>query len=105
MTEDTLRSVLDHLTTLSQLVTGTSRASAAQLNTLEGRVGRVVADLDVLHLRVLQSLASFDAVRLRIQKELADRPPLTDHDIGRIADAVTQRLLDHVRVENERDLR
>jgi len=105
LSEETLRSVLEHLTTLSQLVTGTSRASTAKLNTLDGRVGRVVADLDVLQLRVLQSLGSFDAVRLRIQKELADRPPLTDRDIGRIADAVTQRLLDHVRVENERDLR
>ncbi len=97
--------MLDHLTTLSELVTGTTRASTAQLNTLEGRVDRVVADLDVLQLRILQSLGSFDAVRLRIQEGLADRPPLTDHDIGRIADAVTQRLLDHVRVELERDKR
>ena len=105
MSEETLRSVLDHLTTLSQLVTGTSRASTAQLNTFGGRVDRVVADLETLQLRVLQSLGSFDAVRLRIQKELADRPPLNDHDIGRIADAVTQRLLDHVRVETERDPR
>ncbi len=105
MSEDTLHSVLDHLTTLSQLVTGTSRALTAQLNALGGRVDRVVADLDVLQLRVLQSLSSFDEVRLRIQKELADRPPLTDDDIGRIADAVTQRLLDHVRVETERDPR
>jgi len=105
LSEETLRSVLDHLTTLSQLVTGTSRASTAQLNTFGGRVDRVVADLETLQLRVLQSLGSFDAVRLRIQKELADRPPLTDHDIGRIADAVTQRLLDHVRVETERDPR
>jgi len=97
--------VLDHLTALSQLVTGTSRASTAQLNALGGRVDRLVADLDVLQLRVLKSLGSFDEVQLRIQKQLADRPPLTDREIGRIARAVTQGLLDQVRVEVERDPR
>lgn len=98
-------SVLDHLSTLSQLVTGTSRASAAELDALGARVERAVSELDDLQLRVLRSLAGFDALRLRVQKELADRPPLTDDDVDRIAEAVTDRLLDHVRVETERDRR
>ena len=98
---ETLVSVLEHLTTLSSLVTGTSRASSAELEALGSRVEKAVAELDALQLRVLRSLAGFDALRLRVQKELADRPPLTDDDVDRIADAVTQRLLNHVRVETE----
>jgi hypothetical protein len=82
-------------------VTGTSKASSAELDALGSRVERAVAELDALQLRVLRSLAGFDALRLRVQKELADRPPLTDDDVDRIADAVTQRLLAHVRVETE----
>ncbi len=93
--------VLDHLSTLSKLVTGTSRASSAELAALGSRVERAVADLDALQQRVGRSLAGFDSVRLRVQKELADRPPLTDGDVDRIAEAVTERLLDHVRVETE----
>jgi len=98
---ETLVSILDHLNTLSRLVTGTSKASSAELNALGSRVEKAVGELDALQLRVLRSLAGFDALRLRVQKELADRPPLTDDDVDRIADAVTQRLLDHVRVETE----
>lgn len=90
------------MNTLSELMTSTSRASSAEFDALGDRVQRVVADLDSLQLRVVRSLAGFDAVRLRVQTELADRPPLTDEDVDRIADAVTQRLLDHVRVETER---
>ncbi len=96
---------MDHLNTLSKLVTGTSKASAAELDALGGRVEKAVAELDALQLRVLRSLAGFDTLRLRVQKELADRPPLTDDDIDRIADAVTDRLLSHVRVETERGQR
>ncbi len=102
---ETLLSVLEHLSTLSRLVTGTSRATTAELDTLGSRVEKAVAELDALQLRVLRSLAGFDALRLRVQKELADRPPLTDEDVERIADAVTQRLLDHVRVETDGGLR
>ena len=100
---ETLLSVLDHLNTLSQLVTGTSRATSAELADLAGRVDRAVADLDALQQRVVRSLAGFDALRLRVQKELADRPPLTEDDIERIAQSVTHRLLDQVRVETEPD--
>jgi len=94
-------SILDHLTTLSSLVTGASRVSTKELDALGSRVEKAITDLDALQQRVLRSLAGFDALRLRVQKELADRPPLTDDDIDRIADAVTERLLDHVRVETE----
>ena len=102
---ETLVSVLEHLSILSSLVTGTSKASAAQLDALGSRVEKAVGELDALQLRVLRSLAGFDALRLRVQKELADRPPLTDDDVDRIADAVTDRLLTHVRVETEADQR
>lgn len=128
--------VLDHLTTLSQLVTGTARASKAEIDALGHqvqeavdvlgdslgyrveqvvadldklgedlgyRVEQAVADLDELRQRVLRSLTVFDNVRLRAQAELAERPPLTDDEVDRIAAAVTDRLLDHVRVETERD--
>lgn len=95
-------SIIDHLTRLSQVVTATSRASSAELDALGSRVEGVLGDLDTLQLRVLRSLAAFDEVRLRVQAELADRPPLTDGDIDRIASAVTERLLDHVRVETDR---
>lgn len=101
LADETILSVLDHLNTLSLLVTGTSKASSAELDALGLRVERAVADLDDLQLRVQRSLAGFDSLRLRVQKELADRPPLTDDDIHRIADAVTDRLLAHVRVETE----
>ncbi len=101
MANETLLGVLDHLTTLSQLVTGTSRATSAELAALGGQVEKAVADLEALQQRVVRSLAGFDVLRLRVQKELADRPPLTDDDIDRIADSVTHRLLDHVRVETE----
>lgn len=87
---------------LSELVTVTSRASSAEVTALGHQVERAVADLDSLQLRVVRSLAGFDAVRLRVETDLANRPPLTDEDVGRIADAVTQRLLEHVRVEVER---
>jgi hypothetical protein len=100
---ETLINVLDHLSTLSRLVTGTSKASTAELEALGNRVEKAVADLDALQLRVLRSLAGFDALRLRVQKEMADRPPLTDEDVDRIADAVTERLLASVRVETEAD--
>ncbi|HEV8114613.1 MAG TPA: hypothetical protein VGP53_00130, partial [Acidimicrobiales bacterium] len=100
--KQTLLDLVEHVNTLSELMTSTSRASSAEFDALGDRVQRVVADLDSLQLRVVRSLASFDAVRLRVQTELADRPPLTDEDVDRIADAVTQRLLDHVRVETER---
>ncbi len=102
---ETLVSVLDHLSTLSQLVTGTSRATSVELADLAGRVDRAVAEIDSLQQRVVRSLAGFDALRLRVQKEMADRPPLTDDDIERIADSVTLRLLDQVRVEAEDDRR
>jgi hypothetical protein len=98
---ETLVNVLEHLSTLSRLVTGTSRASTAELDALGNRVEKAVADLDALQLRVLRSLAGFDALRLRVQKEMADRPPLSDEDVDRIADAVTERLLASVRVETE----
>ena len=98
---EALISILEHLSTLSRLVTGTSRASSAELDALGARIEKAVADLDALQLRVLRSLAGFDALRLRVQKELSDRPPLTEEDVARIADAVTARLLDHVRVETE----
>lgn len=98
---ETLISILEHLSTLSRLVTGTSRASSAELEALGARIEKAVGDLDALQLRVLRSLAGFDALRLRVQKELSDRPPLTEEDVARIADAVTARLLDHVRVETE----
>jgi len=98
---ETMLSVLEHLSTLSGLVTGTSKASTAELNALGSRVERAVSELDALQLRILRSLAGFDALRLRVQKELADRPPLTDDDVDRIAAAVTDRLLTHVRVETE----
>lgn len=99
--DETMLSILEHLSTLSRLVTGTSKASTAELDALGKRVEKAVADLDALQLRVLRSLAGFDALRLRVQKELADRPPLTDDDVDRIADAVTDRLLASVRVETE----
>jgi hypothetical protein len=98
---DTLLNILEHLSTLSRLITGTSRASSAELEALGTRVDKAVADLDALQLRVLRSLAGFDALRLRVQQEMADRPPLSDQDVARIADAVTERLLDHVRVQAE----
>jgi hypothetical protein len=98
---ETLLNILEHLSTLSRLITGTSRASSAELEALGSRVDKAVADLDALQLRVLRSLAGFDTLRLRVQKQLADRPPLTDEDVARIADAVTDRLLDHVRVQTE----
>jgi len=102
---ETLLDVLDHLNTLSQLVIGTSRASSTELDAVGNRVERAVADLDALQQRVVRSLAGFDVLRLRVQKELADRPPLSDEDVDRIADGITQRLLDHVRVEAEGGLR
>lgn len=80
--EDTLFGVLEHLTTLSSLVTGTSRASAAELGALQRRI--------------VQSLAS-------LQKGLAERPLLSDVDVHRIADAVTESLLENVRVEAEEE--
>lgn len=98
---ETLLNILEHLSTLSRLVTGTSRASTAQLEALGVRVEKAVDDLDALQMRVLRSLAGFDALRLRVQKELSDRPPLSDEEVSRIAEAVTARLLDHVRVETE----
>jgi len=98
---ETLFNILEHLSTLSRLVTGTSRASTAELDALGSRVEKSVAELDALQNRVLRSLAGFDALRLRVQKELAARPPLSDDDVERIADAVTDRLLAHVRVETE----
>ncbi|MEO5680381.1 MAG: hypothetical protein ABIS47_12015 [Acidimicrobiales bacterium] len=103
--EDALLGVVELLTILSKLVTGTSRASSAQIDALGTRIERIVGDLDALQLRVVRSLAGFDTVRLRVQQQLADRPPLTDDDVDRIADAVTQRLLDHVRVETEGERR
>ena len=93
--------ILDHLSTLSRLVTGTSKASTNELQALGSQVEKAVADIDALQRRVLKSLAGFDALRLRVQKELADRPPLSDEDVERIADAVTERLLDSVRVQTE----
>lgn len=101
---ETLLSILDHLSTLSRLVTGTSKASAADLDALGSRMDKAVAELDALQLRVIRSLAGFDALRLRVQKEMAERPPLTDDEVDRIADAVTQRLLENVRVETEGNL-
>jgi len=98
---ETLFNILEHLSTLSRLVTGTSRASTAELDALGSRVEKSVAELDALQNRVLRSLAGFDALRLRVQKALAARPPLSDDDVDRIADAVTDRLLAHVRVETE----
>jgi len=94
-------SILDHLNTLSRLVTGTSKASSADIDALGARVERAVADLDGLQVRVLRSLAGFDTLRLRLQKEMAERRSLSDDEVERIADAVTQRLLKHVRVETE----
>jgi len=99
---ETLLSVLAHLNTLSKLVTGTSKASSTELNALVARVEGAVVDLDSLQQRVVRSLAGFDVLRLRVQKELADRPPLSDHDVARIADGITERLLNSVRVETER---
>ena len=84
-------------------MTGTSRATSAELAALGAEVNRAVAELDALQLRVVRSLAGFDVLRLRVQRELADRPPLTDDDVARIADSVTERLLDQVRVETEED--
>ena len=101
---ETLLSILDHLTTLSQLVTGTSRATSAELAALGAQVDKAVADINALQLRVVRSLEGFDALRLRVQKGLADRPPLSDDDVARIAERVTERLLDHVRVQTEEDL-
>ncbi|MEJ7764161.1 MAG: hypothetical protein WKF86_01575 [Acidimicrobiales bacterium] len=101
--DETLTSILDHLNTLSKLVMTTSRASSTELDTLGERVERAVDDLEALGERVARSLASFDVVRQRVQDELADRPPLTDDDIDRIADGVTERILDEVRVEPEQD--
>ena len=98
----TLLELVEHVNTLSELVTSTSRASSAELSALGDRFEQVVDDLDSLHLRVVRSLAGFDEVRKRVQTELTGRPPLTAKDVNRIADAVTQRLLDHVRVETER---
>jgi hypothetical protein len=98
-----LVNILEHLSTLSRLVTGTSKASTAELKALGSRVDKAVGELEALQLRVLRSLAGFDALRLRVQKEMADRPPLTDDDVDRIADGVTERLLMHVRVETEGD--
>jgi len=86
-------------------VTGASKASAAEMDVLGARIDKAVGELDDLQLRVLRSLAGFDALRMRVQKELAGRPPLSDDDVGRIADAVTDRLLAHVRVETEADQR
>lgn len=100
-TNDTMLSILDHLNTLSRLVTGTSKASSADIDALGARVERAVADLDGLQVRVLRSLAGFDTLRLRLQKEMAERRSLSDDEVERIADAVTQRLLKHVRVETE----
>lgn len=100
---ETLVNILEHLSTLSRLVTGTSKASTAELKALGSRVDKAVGELEALQQRVLRSLAGFDALRLRVQKEMADRPPLTDDDVDRIADAVTERLLMHVRVETEGD--
>lgn len=100
-TAETLVSVVDHVSTLSRLVTGTSKATAAELDALGTRVDKAVAELDAIQLRVLRSLAGFDALRLRVQKEQADRPPLSDEDVHRIAEAVTDRLLASVRVETE----
>jgi len=102
---ETLANILDHLSILSRLVTGTSKASTAELEALGSRVEKAVGDLDALQLRVLRGLAGFDALRLRVQKEMAGRPPLTDDDVDRIADAVTRRLLENVRVETEGDQR
>ena len=85
--EETLFGVLEHLTTLSSLVTGTSRASTAEL--------------DALQRRIRKSLASFDDVRAAVQDGLAERPLLSDVDVRRIADAVTESLLENVRVEAE----
>ena len=83
--EDTLFAVLEHLTNLSSLVTGTSRASSAEL--------------DALQRRIAASQVSFDDVRATVHEELAERPLLSDVDVRRIADAVTENLLENVRVE------
>jgi len=104
-TNDTLIAVLEHLNTLSSLVTGTHKESATGLQAMGARVEQAVAELEALQLRIVRSLAGFDALRLRLQKELAGRPALSESDLDTIADAVTQRLLTHVRVETEESRR
>lgn len=97
----TMLEVLEHLGDLSQLVFTMRQASASDMGVLRSRLDKVVTDLHAMELRVHRSLASFDALQLRLQEGLADRPPLTDQDLDRVADAVTERLLDHVRVASE----
>jgi hypothetical protein len=79
-----LLSVAERVDTLSHIVAGMTKDSSAELSALQQRIVR--------------SLAIFDTVRLQV-KEFAEKPPLTQDDVHWIADAVTQSLLETVRVE------
>lgn len=76
--DETLLELVDHITTLSSLVTRTSQATSAELQAFAARLDRVAADVD--------------ALRRQLDTDQRTGTRLDDEDVRRIAVAVVQQL-------------